>query len=115
MMLPRRPARAFLLLAVFLTAGSSLPSLDALVYHTRAAELERWQTHVEAAGECVSHGEHCTLGRTAPGSNAIGALADEPRVAAFTPPAARSFATQHITGTHSTTLARPRAPPVALA
>jgi hypothetical protein len=109
----RSTARAFLLLAIFLGAGSCLPSLDALVYHSQAAELQ--QPHVEEAGQCVSHAERCTLGRTAPGSGAIGTLPDDAPVASSSLPAARSLVTQHSSGIHGTPPVQPRAPPVPLA
>lgn len=63
----RRP-KALLLLAVFLSAGTSLPSLDALWYHHGGAEVARSQSHVEVAGGCLDHSGHCVLGRTATGS-----------------------------------------------
>ena len=62
--------KAFLLLAIFLAAGTSLPSLDALAYHGESEETARSQTHVEPAGGCLSHIDNCTLGRGAPGSGA---------------------------------------------
>jgi hypothetical protein len=82
---PARPsrllrARAFLLLAVFLSAGSSLPSLDALVYHRGATELGRSQSHVEPAGGCASHTDHCSLGRSASGSGAVATLSNVSRI-----------------------------------
>ena len=63
-------AKAFLLLAVFLSAGTSLPGPDALLYHHGAAELDRSSSHIEPAGGCLDHAEHCVLGRTATGSGA---------------------------------------------
>jgi hypothetical protein len=63
-------AKALLLLLVFLSAGTSLPSIDALVHHQLDAGTERWQTHVEPAGGCLSHAGHCALGRVAPNSSA---------------------------------------------
>ena len=64
-------AKALLLLAVFLSAGTSLPSLDALVYHHGTTQLERSQPHFEPAGGCLSHSDHCSLGRSASGSGAV--------------------------------------------
>ena len=64
-----RQVKAFLLLAVFLSAGTSLPSLDAVLYH-HGAELDRSQSHIEPAGSCLEHSGHCVLGRTATGSGA---------------------------------------------
>src|SRR5918999_4707286 len=73
--------RAVFLLAVFLSAGTSLPSLDAVLHHSWSAELES-RSHVEVAGGCVDHAGHCELGRTPPGSNAVatrvGAVHSEP-------------------------------------
>ena len=103
--------RAILLLAVFFSAGSSLPSLDALVYHTAAGELSRSQAHVEPAGGCLNHAEHCSLGRTAPGSGAVGVAANTPPTASVSAPAPRPLVTQALCGTHRLTLAQPRAPP----
>jgi hypothetical protein len=64
--------RAWLLLALFLSAGTSLPSPDALVNH-RQAELFR--VHFDPAGGCAGHADHCTLGRTPPGSRAAAPVA----------------------------------------
>jgi hypothetical protein len=71
-----RRTTAFLLLAVFLSAGTSLPGLDAMVYHG-AAEVERSQSHIEPAGGCLDHSQHCALGRTASGSGAAAVAAGE--------------------------------------
>lgn len=108
----RIQAKAFLLLAVFLSAGTSLPSLDGILFH--GGDAGRAQTHVEPAGECLDHGQHCVLGRTAPGANAVVASAPEVRVALSSPPAVRSTTpsafNSGIAGSpHS------RAPPVPLA
>src|SRR4026208_993755 len=78
-------AKALLLLAVFLSAGTSLPSLDALVYHG-GPHLERSQPHVEPAGGCLSHSDHCSLGRTASGSGAVAALAGVVRLEPISTP-----------------------------
>jgi hypothetical protein len=85
-------AQATLLLAVFLAAGSSLPSLDALFYH---------------AGSC-------TLARTAPGSGAVILSDAQPQLIALTPPPPTQLVTQYQPSTHRTTLARPRAPPASV-
>ena len=61
--------RAILLLAVFLSAGTSLPSLDALAFHQDSGAADKARTHVEQAGGCLSHAGHCSLG-SAPGSSA---------------------------------------------
>jgi hypothetical protein len=65
--------RAVLLLALFLGAGTSVPSLDALLYH-RHAERFAGDAHFDPAGGCGGHADHCTLGRTPPGSRS-----DQPR------------------------------------
>jgi hypothetical protein len=77
-------AKASLLLAVFLSAGTSLPSLDAVVYHHQGADAQRWLTHVEPAGGCLDHAEHCVLGRTAT-SGALATLAVEIKVEPASP------------------------------
>ena len=76
----RHPVKALLLLAVFLSAGTSLPGLDGLVFHQDAGEPGRAQTHVEPAGGCLEHAGHCVLGRTASGSGAD--LAPSPEITA---------------------------------
>ena len=63
--------KALLLLLVFLAAGTSLPSLDSLLFHANAGESQRGRIHVEPAGGCLDHAEHCVLGRTATGAGAI--------------------------------------------
>ena len=67
-------ARAWLLLTLFLGAGTSLPSPDALLFHWHVDPLAGL-VHVEPAGGCTAHGDHCTLGRTPPGSRAVAPLA----------------------------------------
>jgi len=104
--------RAILLLAIFFSAGSSLPSLDALVYHSVAEGSSKSQAHVEPAGGCVNHAEHCNLGRTAPGSGAVGVASNTPPVASVSAPTPHPLVTQALCGTHRLTLAQPRAPPV---
>ena len=78
-------AKALLLLTVFLSAGTSLPSLDALAFHHDGSG-ERSRTHVEPAGGCHSHADQCTLGRTASGSGAVGAPETETRLVADSRP-----------------------------
>jgi hypothetical protein len=70
----KRRTRAWLLLILFLGAGTSLPSPDALLFHWRVDPLAG-QVHIEPAGGCTAHGGHCTLGRTPPGSRATAARA----------------------------------------
>src|SRR5829696_2014696 len=78
-------AKALFLLAVFLSAGTSLPSLDALAYHGHGGFAERSRTHIEPAGGCLSHTDQCTLGRTASGSGAVAATPGESRLIAASP------------------------------
>ncbi len=73
-------AKALLLLLLFLGAGTSLPSLDALAYHGSDAGSERSRTHIEPAGGCLSHSDGCSLGRTASGSGAVAAAEAESRL-----------------------------------
>src|SRR5215210_494186 len=82
-------AKALLLLLVFLAAGTSLPSLDALAYHGGHASSERPRTHIEPAGGCLSHADECTLGRTASGSGAITAAEPESRLVPTDSPVAQ--------------------------
>lgn len=63
--------RALLLLALFLGAGTSLPSLDAALYHTHGSERLAGDTHLDPAGGCGGHADHCTLGQTPPGSRSV--------------------------------------------
>jgi len=65
-----RRSVAFLLLTVFLGAGTTLPGADALLYHWGQAGGEEQRSHIEPAGGCASHTESCTLGRTATGAGA---------------------------------------------
>ncbi|MGH7513062.1 MAG: hypothetical protein ACREOQ_09080 [Gemmatimonadales bacterium] len=66
--------RAWLLLALFLGAGTSLPSADALLHHLHPDPFTG-RVHVEPAGGCTAHSDHCTLGRTPPGSRAVASFA----------------------------------------
>jgi hypothetical protein len=72
--------RAWLQLALFLCAGTSLPSPDALLFHTHPDPFSG-RVHVEPAGGCSAHSDHCTLGRTPPGSRAAAAFAVVVRLA----------------------------------
>lgn len=105
-------AKAFLLLAVFLSAGTSLPSIDALAYHQDSSESERSRPHFEAAGGCLSHADQCTLGRTASGSAAVAGLGAETRLAPVSGPTTpRIIYLQPACARHGA-LPQPRAPPV---
>lgn len=109
-MLASRSVRGVFLLAVFLSAGTSLPSLDAVLHHSGSVELGSG-SHVEVAGGCVDHAGHCELGRTPPGSNAVAGLTgpthNEPLPQPAQIPAADG--PQVDVGRHAA--ARPRAPP----
>ncbi|HKT58862.1 MAG TPA: hypothetical protein VJQ46_02360 [Gemmatimonadales bacterium] len=70
--------RAWLLLVLFLSAGTSLPSADALLNHRRP---ESFRVHFDPAGGCAAHADHCTLGRTPPGSRAAVPVAFAARLA----------------------------------
>jgi hypothetical protein len=106
---------AFLLLAVFLTAGTSLPSLDAIVYHHQGADAAPWQTHVESAGDCLDHTQHCGLGRTAPGSSAVEGQAGTIRIEPVARSPRRRLLLQSSFYTYRGSTANPRAPPAPLA
>ena len=62
--------RALLLLALFLGAGTSLPGLDATLYHWHP-DRRADETHFDPAGGCGGHADHCTLGRTPTGSGSV--------------------------------------------
>jgi hypothetical protein len=103
--------KAFLLLAVFLAAGTSLPSLDALVYHHGSADLERSQSHVEPAGGCLSHSDHCSLGRSASGSGAVATLSSVTRIEPASGPTHSCAPRIQPTCTDRSAIPQPRAPP----
>lgn len=121
-MLPSGPARrlylfrvkASFLLAVFLSAGTSLPSLDGLLFHQNRGEPGRAQTHIEPAGGCLDHAQHCVLGRTATGSGANLTPTTEATVAPASRPAL-PVAAQSLLSADPTGLPNSRAPPVLLA
>ena len=105
--------RSWLLLTLFLSAGTSLPSLDALLFHLHP-DPTAGRVHVEPAGGCTSHSERCTLGRTPPGSRAVAPLAivarfarDSRRAPSPPPPAPALDA-------RAASLPRSRAPPAPL-
>jgi hypothetical protein len=79
--------RAWFLLALFLSAGTSLPSLDAVFFHLHP-DPTAGRVHIEPAGGCTAHAEHCTLGRTPPGSRAVAPL---PTVTRFAPDPRRAL------------------------
>jgi hypothetical protein len=104
-------AKALLLLVVFLAAGTSLPSLDAVVYHNQGADAQRWQTHVEPAGGCLDHAEHCVLGRTAPGSGAVVGQPSKVKVEPFRRSAPQLASSQPQVDLSPLLTSKPRAPP----
>ncbi|MBA3760804.1 MAG: hypothetical protein H0X07_09730 [Gemmatimonadales bacterium] len=106
-----RRVKAFLLLAVFLSAGTSLPSLDAAVYHHGAAAVARSQSHVEPAGGCLSHSDHCGLGRTASGSGAVATLEGVTRLESAPKPARQPVRRVQPACADRCAIPQPRAPP----
>jgi hypothetical protein len=105
--------RAWLLLALFLGAGTSLPSLDALLFHLHPDPLAS-RVHVEPAGGCTAHAEHCTLGRTPPGSRAVASLAFAAELAPDIWPTPVRLPTAPALDARVASLPRPRAPPAPL-
>jgi hypothetical protein len=101
---------AFLLLGVFLGAGTSVPGPDVLFHHLNG-HADQLRTHLDPAGGCGGHAERCTLGRAATGAGA--AITPAPVLstrATETPPPALAAAV----GTVSADLAalpHSRAPP----
>jgi hypothetical protein len=110
----RFQVKALLLLAVFLAAGTSLPSLDAVLYHSQGSEVQRWQSHVEDAGGCLDHSEHCVLGRTAPGSSAAAAHSGAIRTEPTRRPTPHRLPPQPQVAADRGTVPQPRAPPASL-
>lgn len=109
-----RRAKAFLLLAVFLSAGTSLPGPDALLYHHGAAGLERSQSHVEPAGGCLDHAGHCVLGRTASGSGAVVTLVRGVRIEPTDRPAPARLPARPHSKADRGSVPQPRAPPASI-
>jgi hypothetical protein len=70
--------RAWLLLVLFLSAGTSLPGADALLNHRHP---ETFRVHFDPAGGCAAHADHGTLGRTPPGAGAAAPVAIATRAA----------------------------------
>jgi hypothetical protein len=60
---------AFVLLAVFFGAGTTVPGPDVLLHHLNG-QAEQPRTHLDPAGGCGGHAERCTLGRPAIGAGA---------------------------------------------
>ncbi len=106
--------KAFLLLAVFISAGTSLPSLDALAYHQDGAAGGRSQPHVEPAGGCLNHADRCSLGRSAAGSGADLTLAGDIRLELVASTVRHAFPVQPPASPALVGFPQPRAPPVRL-
>jgi len=104
-------AKAFLLLAVFLSAGTSLPGLDALLFHNGATELDRSQSHVEPAGGCLSHSGHCSLSRSASGSGAVATVSSVTRLEPESSPPHPCAPRVQPACTDRSAIPQPRAPP----
>lgn len=107
-----RHANAFLLLTVFLSAGTSLPSLDAVVYHHNATELDRSQAHVEPAGGCLAHSDHCNLSRSGSGSGAVATPSGVTRLVPASSPTHRCARHVEPVCVDQSALPQPRAPPL---
>jgi hypothetical protein len=105
--------RSWLLLALFLSAGTSLPSLDALLFHLHP-DPTAGRVHVEPLGGCTSHSEHCTLGRTPPGSRAVAPLAIVTRLATDPPRNPGPPPPEPALDVRAASLPRSRAPPAPL-
>jgi hypothetical protein len=106
-------ARAWLLLILFLGAGTSLPGLDALLFHWRVDPLAG-RIHVEPTGGGTDHADHCTLGRTPPGSRSSAPLVTVLRFAPTGRPASPRPPSAPALEPRATSLPRPRAPPAPL-
>jgi hypothetical protein len=65
----RQRLLAFLLLTIFLGAGTTVPGPDALFHHLNG-HADQLRTHLDPAGGCSGHAEKCTLGRAATGAGA---------------------------------------------
>jgi hypothetical protein len=102
--------RALLLLALFLGAGTSLPGLDAVLYHQHP-DGRADQIHFDPAGGCGGHADHCTLGRTPPGSRSLQPWAVDFRVVlGEAVPSVPALASRIIVASLRA-LPQPRAPP----
>jgi hypothetical protein len=107
----RARLRALLLLALFLSAGTSLPSLDALFFHLHP-DPAAGRIHIEPAGGCTAHAEHCTLGRAPAGSRAVTPLVIVIRFTADVRPALGPASADRAPAAGPLLLPLPRAPPV---
>jgi hypothetical protein len=106
----RRSLVAGILLVTFLGAGTSLPGLDELLYHSRPS-TEHLGPHVEPAGGCGAHADDCSLGRASSGA---GAFVEAAPVLRETLPSPRSVTFRSIAPSVAAAadrLPRSRAPP----
>lgn len=105
---------AFLLLTIFLGAGTTLPGPDVLFHHLDG-HADQQRVHFDPAGGCAGHVEECTLGRAATGASAAIAQAPVLHTAAAETP---SLAVRSAVGVVPADLAaapRSRAPPAHVA
>ena len=105
--------RALLLLALFLGAGTSLPGLDAILYHWSSPERFAGDAHFDPAGGCGGHADHCTLGRTPPGSRSVQPRMAEIRLGLSLPSATTTRLVSRVIVAPRGTLPLTRGPPVA--
>lgn len=64
--------RALFLILLFLGGGTSLPSLDVLLFHSHG-ETSQAVAHIETSNGCTSHVGHCGVGCPASATEALGA------------------------------------------
>jgi hypothetical protein len=102
--------RALLLLALFLGAGTSLPGLDAVLYH-RHPDRRADEIHFDPAGGCGGHADHCTLSRTPPGSRSVLPRATVFRVITYEAVPSVPALVSRIIALSLRALPQPRAPP----
>ncbi|HXE57565.1 MAG TPA: hypothetical protein VNK43_06155 [Gemmatimonadales bacterium] len=108
---PTARLRALVLLLAFLATGTSLPGLDALLYHWQSAEAPTGLPHLEEAGNCHGHDGHCALGGSLPTARGAEPAAGIARsgAAAFAPPPRPAHEAPR--ALRPATTAHPRAPP----
>jgi hypothetical protein len=99
-----------LLLTVFLGAGTTLPDSDALLYHWVDGS-DSHRSHVEPAGGCGSHSEHCTLGRNATGAGAKLAQGTVARAAPVEQAPPFTISPLRVIAAQRGIIPQPRAPP----
>lgn len=107
-----RRLQALILTLIFLGGGTSLPSLDVLLFHLHG-EASRSQIHIEPANGCASHAGHCGISCPATATGALGATAFAPRFDATTPSCTtRPIVQAPMLSSHSIGF-QSRAPPIA--